>query len=134
MKIFALLACALAIGCSDKKPANSGPAPAPTKPSEPTPSTPPTPTLPPAPTTPPASGPRIGCAAEIAIECAAGFQDGCVGDKTKVHICVAVDAKPASACETEIVFRCPEGQIDGCSLNPSLDERPVTDNHVCVLK
>lgn len=130
MKMLALALCStLALGCSDKKSTNKaeGPSPAPAKaaePAKPEPAKTPTPT----------SSVRIGCDAEIALECGAGFADGCVGNKTKVHICVANDAKVASGCETEIVYSCPDGQIDGCMLNPSLQDRKVTDNHVCVVK
>ena len=69
------------------------------------------------------------CDAPTTMTCDAKLlSDGCVGNLTTVHACVAKDAKAGGACGDGATLTCPEGQADGCLGTP-----PVAKNHVCVV-
>ncbi|MFN0250224.1 MAG: hypothetical protein ACKV2T_25290 [Kofleriaceae bacterium] len=71
----------------------------------------------------------VPCAQEVALVCADGFADGCGGQKTTVHACVAADANAGPPCAQEIALQCPDGQIDACLSTPA-----AAENHICILK
>ncbi len=75
-----------------------------------------------------ASAPEA-CSMEIALECAAGAADGCLDQKTNVHVCVTADSKAGPPCEQEIMLNCAQGQFDACGRSPAL-----ASNHVCVFE
>ena len=140
-----ILVTSMAIGCSDKKAAPSTePASAP-KPADPPKAEPP-PSMPEQPGSAAAdpaaagsgaaaagamsaSGNKPTCDQKIAITCEKGFVDGCDDKRTKVHICIAADAKGTHTCDQEIAKVCPEGQVDSCIAN-----RAFADTHICVVK
>ncbi|MGE0546612.1 MAG: hypothetical protein AB7O24_09610 [Kofleriaceae bacterium] len=75
-----------------------------------------------------ANGPGAPCANEVQLQCTNGV-DGCVDNKTAVHVCVAADAVAGPPCAQEIALECPDGQIDACLQSPASAE-----NHICVMK
>ena len=70
---------------------------------------------------------QSACATELALECAAGAADGCLTEKTNVHVCVTADSKAGPPCEQEIMLNCAQGQFDACGRSPAL-----AANHICV--
>ncbi len=72
------------------------------------------------------SGSGPSCAQDLALVCADGV-DGCVGNRTTVHVCVAATATAGPSCSQEIALECPDGETDGCLLSPA-----VSTAHICV--
>ena len=106
MKQFIIVAVFLAAAaCSSKKPQVEEPKPGPD---------------------PVATG-GVPCEQEIALTCAAGAADGCVGAKTTIHACVAEAETAGPPCEQEIAKECPAGQKDACLATPV-----AAANHICV--
>ncbi|MCP4467664.1 MAG: hypothetical protein GY813_13050 [Halieaceae bacterium] len=70
----------------------------------------------------------VPCEQEIARVCADGMVDGCAGELTLVHVCIAADETAGPPCTQEIAKQCPEGQTDGCLQTPA-----TSLHHICVL-
>jgi hypothetical protein len=77
---------------------------------------------------PAATSGGVECAAEILLECGAGFSDGCVGDRTMFHVCVADGEAAGPTCDKEVMKVCPTGQVDACTTTPQ-----YAMSHLCVV-
>jgi hypothetical protein len=81
----------------------------------------------PEPDPPVASDPlHVACSQEHELQCADGLVDGCAGEHTSVHVCIAADDQTAPPCEQEIARECPDGLTDACLIDP-----PVASTHLC---
>jgi len=83
----------------------------------------------PATTEPAPSSGATECMSEILLECGAGFTDGCVGDKTQFHVCVADGETAGPTCDKEIMKVCATGQVDACTTTPQ-----YSMSHLCVVQ
>jgi hypothetical protein len=75
------------------------------------------------------TGAGVPCEQEIARVCGNGMVDGCQGNLTTTHVCVAANATAGPPCSQEVALQCPEGQTDACLMTP-----PAGATHVCVLR
>jgi hypothetical protein len=71
--------------------------------------------------------PRLPCTAEIDIQCLDGYEDGCIGGRTTMIVCVKKGLTATVPCDRQIMHGCPVGEINSCFANP-----PYGDNHICV--
>jgi hypothetical protein len=70
----------------------------------------------------------VECAAELMLTCGQGFSDGCTGDRTAFHVCVADGETAGPTCDKEIMKACATGQVDACTTTPQ-----YSMNHLCVV-
>ncbi len=66
------------------------------------------------------------CSQDIALDCADGV-DGCLQNRTTVHVCVATMASVGPSCSQEIALECSAGETDACLVTPAM-----AANHICV--
>ncbi len=66
------------------------------------------------------------CSQDVALDCADGI-DGCIQNRTTVHVCVATTASAGPSCSQELALECPPEETDACLMTPT-----KATNHICV--
>lgn len=73
----------------------------------------------------PATGKRMPCTQEVALQCDGGLVDGCLSNQTNWHICVE-KGQNTTPCTKEIALKCGTGKTDACLIDPK-----ASKVHVC---